>query len=222
MARPHSRFVHMLYHAMTNAMPRCAVPCYAPCSDAEFKGSWARVHIDLGTADELALDVLLNMLVGFSFEVSGNCHWVDVHNVGTHSHEHVGGPCTQRDICFGQPGWGQCRAARSSRVSLPSSLSQCGACSKCTKSRIAWSFAAMCIYSMGSIACRADVLQVSGISRIMVGGEHERWEVPPRVDAEDELGWDQDDGRPKKQHGQAPKVRYCGRAGVSSVLDVWA
>jgi hypothetical protein len=79
---------------MTNAMPRCAVPCYAPCSDAEFKGSWARVHIDLGTADELALDVLLNTLMGFSFEVSGNCHWVDVHNVGTHSHEHVGGPCT--------------------------------------------------------------------------------------------------------------------------------
>jgi hypothetical protein len=50
----------------------------------------------------------------------------------------------------------------------------------------------------------------------MVGGEHERWEVPPRVDAEDEVGWDQDDGRPKKQHGQAPKVRYGGSDGVSS------
>lgn len=43
----------------------------AVCSDAEFKGSWARFHVDLGTADELALDVLLNMLVGFSFEVGG-------------------------------------------------------------------------------------------------------------------------------------------------------
>jgi hypothetical protein len=38
-------------------------------SDAEFKGSWARFHVDLGTADELAFDVLLNMLTGFSFEV---------------------------------------------------------------------------------------------------------------------------------------------------------
>lgn len=39
------------------------------CSDPEFKGSWARFHVDLGTADELAMDVLINMLVGFSFEV---------------------------------------------------------------------------------------------------------------------------------------------------------
>jgi hypothetical protein len=39
------------------------------CSDPEFKGSWARFHVDLGTADELAFDVLINMLVGFSFEV---------------------------------------------------------------------------------------------------------------------------------------------------------
>jgi hypothetical protein len=38
-------------------------------SDAEFKGSWARFHVDLGTADELAFDVLINMLTGFSFEV---------------------------------------------------------------------------------------------------------------------------------------------------------
>jgi hypothetical protein len=43
-----------------------------PCrSDPEFKGSWARFHIDMGTADELALDVLLNMLLGFSAEVAG-------------------------------------------------------------------------------------------------------------------------------------------------------
>lgn len=41
------------------------------CSDPEFKGSWARFHIDMGTADELALDVLLNMLLGFSAEVAG-------------------------------------------------------------------------------------------------------------------------------------------------------
>lgn len=41
------------------------------CSDVEFKGSWARFHLDMGTADELAFDVLLNMLVGFSSEVAG-------------------------------------------------------------------------------------------------------------------------------------------------------
>jgi len=47
----------------------CASALSAPHSDAEFKGSWARFHIDLGTADELAFDILINMLVGFSFEV---------------------------------------------------------------------------------------------------------------------------------------------------------
>lgn len=63
-------------------------------------------------------------------------------------------------------------------------------------------------------------MQVAGIARIMVGGEHERWEVPRRVDAEEELGWGGEeadgegggsssvdaDGRPRRQHGQAPKV----------------
>eukprot|EP00878_Enallax_costatus_P014906 GHUV01015606.1.p2 GENE.GHUV01015606.1~~GHUV01015606.1.p2 ORF type:complete len:274 (+),score=77.56 GHUV01015606.1:2115-2936(+) len=41
------------------------------CTDVEFKGSWARFHLDMGTADELAFDVLLNMLAGFSAEVAG-------------------------------------------------------------------------------------------------------------------------------------------------------
>eukprot|EP00879_Flechtneria_rotunda_P011611 GHRR01012128.1.p1 GENE.GHRR01012128.1~~GHRR01012128.1.p1 ORF type:complete len:286 (+),score=78.54 GHRR01012128.1:156-1013(+) len=41
------------------------------CSEVEFKGSWARFHIDMGTADELAFDMLINMLVGFSAEVVG-------------------------------------------------------------------------------------------------------------------------------------------------------
>ena len=41
------------------------------CTDVEFKGSWARFHLDMGTADELAFDILINMLVGFSAEVAG-------------------------------------------------------------------------------------------------------------------------------------------------------
>jgi hypothetical protein len=45
------------------------VLCAVCASDVEFKGSWGRFHIDLGTADELAFDVLLNTLVGFSHEV---------------------------------------------------------------------------------------------------------------------------------------------------------
>ncbi|KAG2485664.1 hypothetical protein HYH03_015636 [Edaphochlamys debaryana] len=34
--------------------------------EVEFNESWARVWIDMGTADELALDVLINTLVGYS------------------------------------------------------------------------------------------------------------------------------------------------------------
>lgn len=34
--------------------------------DLDYHGKWARVNLDLGTADEMALDVLLNTLVGFS------------------------------------------------------------------------------------------------------------------------------------------------------------
>ncbi|GLC50815.1 hypothetical protein PLESTB_000435100 [Pleodorina starrii] len=37
--------------------------------EVEYRGAWARVWIDMGTADELALDVLINMLVGFSAEM---------------------------------------------------------------------------------------------------------------------------------------------------------
>lgn len=51
----------------------------------------------------------------------------------------------------------------------------------------------------------------------MIGGEHERWEVPARVTAEEELGWDSDeDGRPKKEHGQAPKVCQLKQLGVQA------
>ncbi|GLI70598.1 hypothetical protein VaNZ11_015528, partial [Volvox africanus] len=39
--------------------------------EVEYQGNWARVWIDMGTADELALDVLINMLVGFSTEMCG-------------------------------------------------------------------------------------------------------------------------------------------------------
>ncbi|EFJ41224.1 hypothetical protein VOLCADRAFT_107769 [Volvox carteri f. nagariensis] len=39
--------------------------------DVEYQDNWARVWIDMGTADELSLDVLINMLVGFSAEMCG-------------------------------------------------------------------------------------------------------------------------------------------------------
>lgn len=39
--------------------------------DLEVRGTWVRFHVDMGTADEVALDVLLNMLVGYSKEVAG-------------------------------------------------------------------------------------------------------------------------------------------------------
>ncbi|GIL89598.1 hypothetical protein Vretimale_1838 [Volvox reticuliferus] len=39
--------------------------------EVEYQGNWARVWIDMGTADELALDVLINTLVGFSTEMCG-------------------------------------------------------------------------------------------------------------------------------------------------------
>ncbi len=33
--------------------------------EAEHRGAWARVRVDMGTCDELALDVLINMFMGF-------------------------------------------------------------------------------------------------------------------------------------------------------------
>lgn len=36
--------------------------------DIEYKGTWARFFLDIGTADELSVDILVNMLVGFSKE----------------------------------------------------------------------------------------------------------------------------------------------------------
>lgn len=40
-------------------------------SEVEFKVEWARVYVDLGTADEMALDVLINSLIQFSREYYG-------------------------------------------------------------------------------------------------------------------------------------------------------
>ena len=40
-------------------------------SEMEFKGQWARVWIDMGTADEMAFDVLINSLIQFSREYFG-------------------------------------------------------------------------------------------------------------------------------------------------------
>jgi hypothetical protein len=39
--------------------------------EVEYRKSWARVRVDMGTADELALDVLLNMMIGYSKDWSG-------------------------------------------------------------------------------------------------------------------------------------------------------
>jgi len=40
-------------------------------SELQVQGNWARFRIDMGTCDELALDVMLNALVGFSKDVAG-------------------------------------------------------------------------------------------------------------------------------------------------------
>ncbi|KXZ52510.1 hypothetical protein GPECTOR_9g554 [Gonium pectorale] len=39
--------------------------------EVEYQDNWARVWVDMGTADELALDVLINMLVGYSAQMAG-------------------------------------------------------------------------------------------------------------------------------------------------------
>jgi len=44
-----------------------AAPAYFhDYTSAEFKGIWACFKLDLGTADELSIDVLINILIGFS------------------------------------------------------------------------------------------------------------------------------------------------------------
>eukprot|EP00955_Chlamydomonas_euryale_P069767 360578-Chlamydomonas_euryale.AAC.6 len=70
--------------------------------EVEFRGTWARFRVDMGTCDELALDVLLNMLLGFSKDFCGvrkvlvggaNRNWPvddDDDEVST-EHVHVGG-----------------------------------------------------------------------------------------------------------------------------------
>jgi hypothetical protein len=40
-------------------------------SEVEYKAEWARVWVDLGTADEMAFDVLINSLIQFSREYFG-------------------------------------------------------------------------------------------------------------------------------------------------------
>ncbi|KAJ9522624.1 hypothetical protein QJQ45_019700 [Haematococcus lacustris] len=40
-------------------------------SQVEVEGEWARFRVDMGTCDELALDVLLNSLMGFSRDLAG-------------------------------------------------------------------------------------------------------------------------------------------------------
>merc|ERR1712118_539231 len=43
--------------------------CFHELGNIEFKGRWARFFLDIGTADELSIDVLINLLVGLSSDV---------------------------------------------------------------------------------------------------------------------------------------------------------
>merc|ERR1712217_519557 len=40
--------------------------CIHELGQLEFKAHWARFFLDIGTTDELSLDILINMLIGFS------------------------------------------------------------------------------------------------------------------------------------------------------------
>jgi hypothetical protein len=55
-ARSHDRTSASLFHAI---------------GEVEYRGKWARVWMDLGTADEMALDVLINSLITLSREYVG-------------------------------------------------------------------------------------------------------------------------------------------------------
>lgn len=46
--------------------------------DLEYRGTWARFFVDMGTADEMSLDVFINMISNFSKE------YVGVKQVGKH------------------------------------------------------------------------------------------------------------------------------------------
>ena len=39
--------------------------------ETEFRGTWARFQVDMGTCDEMAFDVLINALLGFSKDFFG-------------------------------------------------------------------------------------------------------------------------------------------------------
>ena len=41
------------------------------CGEVEYRKTWARVRVDMGTADEIALDVLINMMIGYSKDWAG-------------------------------------------------------------------------------------------------------------------------------------------------------
>lgn len=42
--------------------------CFHELGNIEFRDSWARFSLDMGTTDELSLDILINLLIGFSKE----------------------------------------------------------------------------------------------------------------------------------------------------------
>jgi hypothetical protein len=137
------------------------------CSDSEFKGSWARFHIDMGTADELALDVLLHMLLGF-YPI-------------TYLHTDV--ILLFRYVTF------------------------------CSDPEFKGSWARFHVDMGTADELALDVLlnmllgfsaEVAGISRIRVGGEHERWALPGD-EADGEEG-EASQRRRKEQQGDVPKV----------------
>jgi len=40
--------------------------CFHELGNIEFKGCWTRFFLDMGTTDELSIDILINVLIGFS------------------------------------------------------------------------------------------------------------------------------------------------------------
>jgi hypothetical protein len=53
-------------HDARDKMPSC----FHELGDIEYDGRWARFFLDMGTTDELSPDILINMLIGFSKDIT--------------------------------------------------------------------------------------------------------------------------------------------------------
>ena len=61
---------HLDYEPLEERGPGCL---FHAMGEVEFKDTWARCWFDLGTSDELAIDVLINSLSVFSKECASHC-----------------------------------------------------------------------------------------------------------------------------------------------------